>query len=112
MITNDDGCVTVAVPNGETWKSGEVRQAADGRLGVVANGPALTGDSAGSVKATLNCASDVEVEITTSVIAAAGATLGVDIDEQKLVAADGGDKNVRLVVYAAAANGKARVVLN
>ncbi len=112
MITNSDGSVTVAVPNGETWTSGQIRQAADGRLGVVANGPALTGDSAGSVKATLHCGSDIEVEVTTSVVAAAGATLGMDIDEQELVAADGGDKNVRLVVYAAAAGKPCRVVLN
>lgn len=111
-IKNTDGSVEVVVPDGETWSSGQIKQAADGRLGVVANGPPVTGDAAGSEKVTLHCGVDQEVEITTTVSVTPGDTPGVSIANQNLVAAGAGDKNVRLCISTTGINGKARVLLN
>ena len=108
MIRNNDGSIEVVVPDGETWQSGQIRQAADGRLGVVANGPSVTGNAAGTNKQTLHCAVDLEVEIKTSIAVSPGDTPGVDIANQQLVAAGSGTKNVRLCLSTTGINGKAQ----
>lgn len=109
-IRQTDGTVQAIVTAGQTWKSGEVRQAADGRLGVVANGPAIVGD--GVLTATLHCATDIEIEMTTEVNLSAGSGgASVDVATQTIKAAGAG-VNVKYVLSDAVANSKVRVILN
>lgn len=112
-LRNSDGVVSVVVPDGQTFLSGQIQLAADGRLGVVVAGPARVGVADGSVTANLRCAVDDEVEVTTTLALVAGPIgCSVDVATQTIVGAGVGTKDVRLVLYPAIVGSKARVVLN
>ncbi|MEP3480769.1 MAG: hypothetical protein ABJZ55_16085 [Fuerstiella sp.] len=110
-IVNTDGSVDTIVPDGETWQSGDIRQAADGRLGICAAGPDSIGVGT-SVKRTLHCGVDIECQIKTTIALPAGPVgAAVDLANQELIAADGAT-DVKRVLYDVAANGMAHVTLN
>lgn len=110
-IVNSDGGVEVVVPAGETWKSGEVHQAADTRLGVVRGGADFVGD--GVQKITLHCGRDLECQMPSGVAVVAGLkTAAVDIPSQTIVAANG-TTDVAVVLYPQATVGQpVRFILN
>lgn len=109
-IKNTDGSVETVVATGETWKSGDIRKAADGRLGVVAGGVDTLGD--GVKKVTLHCNRDLECEMASTVALAAGSKAAIDFASQQLIAAGGPSGDVHVVLYDAIAGGKARFILN